>query len=95
MRELPPMTSADAERLKMQGHVVHIYPRKRLVCVDGHNRYRLVDTMPVRQPIYNVSWCGTREDQGLCASFVEQHRAEQCAAELSAQGAWYVRLWTA
>jgi hypothetical protein len=37
----PSMTRAQAEQLKAQGYAVHIYPRKKIVCVNGFKYYRL------------------------------------------------------
>jgi hypothetical protein len=35
------MTRAEAEALTRAGHVAHIYPRKRIVVVDGCTRFQL------------------------------------------------------
>ena len=35
------ITMKEVVRLNATGHVAHVYPRKRLVCVDGFKYYQL------------------------------------------------------
>jgi len=42
-KALPPITRAEVDALNASRHVVYIYPRKKLVLVDGFKRYRLAD----------------------------------------------------
>lgn len=36
------LTMAEAKRLEAAGRNVHVYPRKKIVCVDGFKYFRLV-----------------------------------------------------
>lgn len=37
----PCITQKEVDRLIAGGHVAHVYPRKRIVCVDGFKYYTL------------------------------------------------------
>ena len=39
--EMTTITKAEADRMRANGHVVHVMPRKRLVRVDGFKMFRL------------------------------------------------------
>jgi hypothetical protein len=41
MHAKPFITRAQVEQLRAQGHVAYIYPRKKIVCVDGSKYYTL------------------------------------------------------
>jgi hypothetical protein len=43
MQTKPTISTKEVERLKAAGYAVHIYPRKKLVCVNGFKYYRLKD----------------------------------------------------
>ena len=44
------LNQTQADKLKAAGHVVAIYPRKKLVVVDGFKRYSFVSN-PVKKPV--------------------------------------------
>lgn len=46
---MPTMTLAQVECLRAARHAVHVYPRKKLVVVDGYKRFRLVTTTQQEQ----------------------------------------------
>ena len=43
MQARPTISRKEVERLKAAGYNVHVYPRKKLVCVSGFKYYQLKD----------------------------------------------------
>jgi hypothetical protein len=43
MEKKPSITRAQVDQLRAQGLCVHIYPRKKIVCVNGFKYYRLTE----------------------------------------------------
>ena len=43
MKEKPTITRQEVTRLQAAGYNVHVYPRKKIVCVNGFKYYRLIN----------------------------------------------------